>query len=914
MAARVEPRPFALTTAGVSPQALVRTACVLEAVIFYTLLALILLTAVPYGTVDAWWMSAFQCVVFALGAVWALEGLLSGRLFVREHRLLAPLVPLLGFVFLQSIPFGRVEVAGVEVYRALSADQFETRLVAFRFLALLLCAAMLLRYTSSRRRLGALACVVIAVGVLSAAFGIVRQGMHFEGEGFVLSRLQPQLGYGQFTNQNHFALLMEMCLGLPLGMLTVVDARRRGAQLFLLLSVGVLLWSALVLSTSRGGLFGMFIQAILLASLWRTMRSTRRGCRAGATRRGSLLRLFVNSVGVACLLLVVSAGVIWLGGEQLIKRVEHLHGEVAAEGAGNRAYPRRVEMWQATLEMIKAHPFIGSGFGGYWLEIDRYYDATGASVPQQAHNDYLEILAGGGLVCVAPIAWFVAALVRRSRRCLRSRWPFRRATCFGSLLGLCSVAVHSSVDYGLHVTVNALVFTTLLVIATAHVRRRESKAGAGEAQALRRPARAAAVDNSRRPALSGAARVAFTTLCLLACAVAMCATARAGLSRWYSTSPERAYSLASAEKSVRLSPSDPAASLFHADMLAYVGQQVEAAREVERTVALRPQDHLMWTALGFSRESGGDLPGALSALREAERLAPFYALPRWQLGTALLRAGQRERASAELFRAAASDPEYFRPIFELLWGKFGGDTGLMVQTVQPQSEAARVALADFFTEHGETSAALSLLRQAGAAAEERSRLVAVLISEGKFIEAYEVWSGAPEHAAGLAGDAHLTDGSFEADIRRGAQGFGWCVTDNGVGLSVALDTREPRDGARSLLLDFRGESAARSPIVSQLILVEPNTRYRLSFAARTHALMTTGPPSVELNDASDGRQLVTPTLLPRGDSGWYDYMAEFVTGGATGAVLLTVRRQECPLQPCLIFGRVWLDDFSLRKF
>jgi hypothetical protein len=73
---------------------------------------------------------------------------------MREHRLLAPLVPLLFFVCLQSVPLWRDEVAGVKVWRALSADAYETWLVAFRFLAHLLVAALLLRYTSSRQRLG----------------------------------------------------------------------------------------------------------------------------------------------------------------------------------------------------------------------------------------------------------------------------------------------------------------------------------------------------------------------------------------------------------------------------------------------------------------------------------------------------------------------------------------------------------------------------------------------------------------------------------------------------------------------------------------------------------------------------------------------------------------------------------------
>ena len=44
--------------------------------------------------------------------------------------------------------------------------------------------------------------------------------------------------------------------------------------------------------------------------------------------------------------------------------------------------------------------------------------------------------------------------------------PFRRAACLGALVGLFGVAVHGVVDFGLHVTINALVCTVLIVIAT----------------------------------------------------------------------------------------------------------------------------------------------------------------------------------------------------------------------------------------------------------------------------------------------------------------------------------------------------------------------------------------------------------------------------------------------------------------
>jgi O-antigen ligase/tetratricopeptide (TPR) repeat protein len=916
MAGRIETMTPALTGAGVSFAARERVARALGGAIFWMLLAAVPLTAVPYGTVDEWWDSLFQCVVLSAAALWAVEGLLSGKWFVREHGLLVPLVPLLVFVFSQTVPLGVVEVAGVRVWRTLSASPFETRLVAFRFLALLLFAAALLRHTSSLRRLRALVCGVIGVGVLSAVFGIARQVMHQEGAGFILPRLQPQLGYGQFINNNHFALLMEMCLGLLLGLMA--GARRREWRTFLCLAGATVVWSALVLSNSRGGILAMLGQVALFALFYRAGRSARRtrSGEASPARRRGVLSVAARYSLIACLLLVVCGGAFWMGGEQLLKRAENLRSEVGEELVSERAYPRRAHMWQATWQLIKEHPVVGSGFGGYWLAISRHYDASGISAPQQAHNDYLELLASGGVVCIVPVAWFVVLFIGRARKCMRSRGDFRRAACRGALLGVCAVALHSLVDFGLHITANAFVFIALVVVATAHVEAEQRGAGGDGKSERSLLAGGDVLGGLRRRPRNGAARVAAVVLCLLTCVVAVRETARAGLSRWYSLFlAQEEYSLASTERAVSLSPSDPIAHMYRSNMLSAEGRDAEALEELERAAALGPEDYSLWMQIGFAREAAGRAD-ALGSFERAVYLAPFYAQPRWQLGTALFRADQRERAFLELARAAESDPEFLPQTLDLLWTAFDGDVDAMERALPPRSAATRLTFIHFFIEHDKTNEAISLLRQAGSEADaERRTLTASLIAAKKFTEAYDVWSsGGRRDARSGVGLAVIINGSFEESVGPNDAGFGWQVTGDTGNVSVAFDTKEPHDGTRSLLLDFRGDSAARSPLVTQLILAEPNTRYRLVFAARTQGLMTTGPPTVELADAGDGHTLTPPTLLTRGSVGWQDYAVEFVTGQATSAVSLTVRRQECPLQPCLIFGRVWLDDFSLRKF
>jgi tetratricopeptide (TPR) repeat protein len=303
----------------------------------------------------------------------------------------------------------------------------------------------------------------------------------------------------------------------------------------------------------------------------------------------------------------------------------------------------------------------------------------------------LEIISGGGIIAVALVTWFFAAFIKRACKCLRARHSFRRATCLGALAGICSAAVHSFVDFGLHVTINALVFTSLVVIATTHMRADERGPSINDEQRPSLPdseSPARVKESTPRPETS---RAGIAVGCIVVCLFAVCVSARAGLSRWYSVSEEREYSLASAERAVRLAPSDASSLFFHASLLPTEGKNVESLEEFERALALRPRDHLLWINLGFARDRVGDLSGAIAALQEAAKLAPFYAQPRWQLGKALLRAGQRERAFAELSRAAASDPDLLPRVLKLLWATLDGDAGELVRVVSPQSPWARVA-------------------------------------------------------------------------------------------------------------------------------------------------------------------------------------------------------------------------------
>ena len=448
-----------------------RASIVLGSVIFYFLLVLILLLATPYGIVSPWRGVAetvFECGVFALGVLWMAEGLLGGGWINRSHLLLVPLLLLAALAFVQTFPLGSSDAAqgiSAPAWHAVSFDPYESRLVGLKLLAYALVLGLLLRYATTTPRLRTLVLFVVGVAVASALFAIVRQAVQRGAPEFLFPSVRLNRGYGQFVNRNHFAYLMEMALGLVLGLIAV--GRRRDRAL-VYLAAAVPLWTALVLSNSRGGVLAMLCQLILLAMTFTYARGRgeREARPAGALNRLAQLRAFRLTLGAA-LLAAALIGIVWVGGEQIVGRFETLPDEVASEAAESDPGVSRREIWATTVKMIKDHPLAGVGLGGYWTAVPQYHNASGKMTPQQAHNDYLELLAAGGVVGLLVGAWFVFLFIKFARERLRSEDTFRRASCFGALLGLFGVAGHSFVDFGLHIPVNALVCLVLVAIATA---------------------------------------------------------------------------------------------------------------------------------------------------------------------------------------------------------------------------------------------------------------------------------------------------------------------------------------------------------------------------------------------------------------------------------------------------------------
>jgi len=425
----------------------------LNKLIFGALIVLIVFTPIPYGTVEPWWKAAFVCGVFGICILALLENLITGNIELRGKSVLLPMLALSALAFLQTLSLGARTEASLSVWNAISADPYQTRFFTLQMLALTAFLALLYRYANTERRVRVLVYTVLAIAVVSAVFGILRQSTQ-QQTGFLLPLLKQNQGYGQFINKNHFAYLMEMAFGLGLGIILGGGVKRD--RLMIYVAVLLPIWTALVLANSRGGVLAMIAQIVVAVLLLTSVQQITQS-------------IALRAVLIVALITGIAFGTIWVGGDRLATNFENASSELAADTL--RQGVSRNEIWRATLKMFAAHPILGVGLGGYWIGITAYHDASGLMTPQEAHNDYLELLSSGGVIGLALGIWFIVAVARRARQNLSVDVGYMRAVRLGAILGVVGVAAHSLVDFGLHIIVNAVVLLTLITMATNRTER-----------------------------------------------------------------------------------------------------------------------------------------------------------------------------------------------------------------------------------------------------------------------------------------------------------------------------------------------------------------------------------------------------------------------------------------------------------
>jgi O-antigen ligase len=125
----------------------------------------------------------------------------------------------------------------------------------------------------------------------------------------------------------------------------------------------------------------------------------------------------------------------------------------------------RPEIWRETLRIVRDFWTTGTGLGTYQTVMAIYQQGDRSVFFNQAHNQYLHLLAEGGLLLIIPTAAIVVAFVRlfaiRVARDTSSSASIR----IGAVVALVAVAVQGIWETPLRMPANGILFAVAAAIA-----------------------------------------------------------------------------------------------------------------------------------------------------------------------------------------------------------------------------------------------------------------------------------------------------------------------------------------------------------------------------------------------------------------------------------------------------------------
>jgi Flp pilus assembly protein TadD len=339
--------------------------------------------------------------------------------------------------------------------------------------------------------------------------------------------------------------------------------------------------------------------------------------------------------------------------------------------------------------------------------------------------------------------------------------------------------------------------------------------------------------------------------------------------------------------------------------------------EYEKAVSLAPNDYRFWMELGAAQEQAGEFDKAERSLRQAVKLAPSYAQPRWYLGNLLLRTDRYPQAFEELQRASDANPEFQPQLFNLAWQVYKTDFESL-KAAAGNSPAIRAVFSQYLVARGRFDEGLRLWNtlsesEKRAIREAADSIIGNLIKAKRFHQAVVVWNDVAPGSTYRADFGHIIDRGFEDNIAHGPGAvFTWQVPSM-AGVQIGITPSMGHTGGRSLRILFQVRSHLEQLEVSQLVPVQPNTQYDFETYLKMDKLVSAATPSILIVDATTEAALVGSEAAPNGNSDWQRIALSFKTGATTEAVRIKVVRFSCPESPvCPIFGTVWYDDFDLK--
>lgn len=436
----------------------------LSGVIFFLLCAIPVVSVVGFGAVDAWALGLLSLAAGVIVILWLADAWLKREFSFSTNKLLLPLLGLILLGLIQLLPLGgssaAADLLSIPAAASLSLNAFETRFAVIHLIIYFIFFAAALTFINSLKRLKIAALTVIVAGAAMAFYGVLQELSGSESIFGVRTPYQAN-PFASFVNRHHFAAFMELTGGLTLGLL-FGGAIKTDRRIFLAIAA-VIMGIALILTSSRGG----WLSFLVVLGLVIFAKFSLKGA-AAADGSGSAPTFRQNAAlvgGGLGLILILLLSVVWLGGDESLLR------GVAMQNAQADVSNGRFHFWQIALKIFLDHPVIGAGLNSFGTAFPRYDTWHGYFSVEQAHNDYLQILADGGILGFLCVAAFVFLLFKNGLRVInKTPDPFRRSIAVGALAGCCGILFHSFFDFPLRTPSNALFFLLLAALILVEIK------------------------------------------------------------------------------------------------------------------------------------------------------------------------------------------------------------------------------------------------------------------------------------------------------------------------------------------------------------------------------------------------------------------------------------------------------------
>ncbi len=410
---------------------------------------------ISYGAVDPWALSIIAIMTAIMLVMRIAEGFQTGRFRYSPSRLQIPLLGLILLAGFQLLPLAAPLPADLiegASRNALSLDPYATRFWLIKAVIVLIYLSTALVEINTKRRVKQVVFGIVVFGTAMAFFGIA-QALINPGSIYGLRPTPQAISFGPFVNRHHFAGFMEMTIGITLAVL-LGSGTKPNKRPFLIFAVA-LMGIAAVMTSSRGGMLSIAgVGVFVIASSFFAKKVN------GSSAKMHIRRKLAIAAASIALILGIFGTVIFLGsGDALVRGI----GASEAADVSNG----RFHFWSVSADIIAANPIIGVGFDAFGVAFTRFDTWNGTFRIEQAHNDYLQTLADGGIVGFALLAAFIWLFVRSGLLNISlASEGFHRSAVIGAFAGCLGIMIHSFFDFPLRTNSNLFFFMLLVSIAT----------------------------------------------------------------------------------------------------------------------------------------------------------------------------------------------------------------------------------------------------------------------------------------------------------------------------------------------------------------------------------------------------------------------------------------------------------------